>query len=73
VVLAGAKIKGGQAIGKTSADGVQIEERPVKPPELVATIYQAVGVDPAKQIQSATGTKVSIVEKGTKSVKEALR
>jgi RNA polymerase sigma factor (sigma-70 family) len=73
VVLAGAKIKGGQAIGKTSADGVQIEERPVKPPELVATIYQAVGVDPAKQIQSATGTKVSIVEKETKSVKEALR
>src|SRR5262249_9381292 len=38
VVLAGAAIKGGQAIGKTSADALQIDERDVTPQELLATI-----------------------------------
>jgi Protein of unknown function (DUF1501) len=38
-VLAGGGIKGGQAIGRTSADGTKIDERPVTPQELLATIY----------------------------------
>ena len=49
VVLAGRGIKGGQAIGKTSADGFQVEERPVSAAELHATIYQALGINPAKE------------------------
>src|SRR5262249_41073821 len=52
VLLAGRGIKGGQAIGKTSADGLKVEERPVSPPELLATIYQALGVDPSKTNRS---------------------
>jgi RNA polymerase sigma factor (sigma-70 family) len=72
-VLAGCGIKGGQAIGKTSADGVDIEERPVTPPELLATVYQALGIDAAKTHKDGTGQQVPLVEKGTKAVKEALR
>jgi RNA polymerase sigma factor (sigma-70 family) len=73
VVLAGAGIKGGQVIGKTSADGSRIDARPVTVPEFFATIYQAVGVDPAKENRTPGGVKVRLVERGTKPVKEALR
>jgi hypothetical protein len=73
VVLAGAGIKGGQTIGKTSADGMQIEERPVSPAELLATIYTALGIDPAKENRTPDGGEVPLVGKGVKAVKEALR
>jgi uncharacterized protein (DUF1501 family) len=72
-VLAGAAIKGGQAIGKTSADALQIDERGVTPQELLATIYEAVGVNASKVIRTPDGQKIPLVEKGTKAVKEALR
>jgi hypothetical protein len=72
VVLAGAGIKGGQVIGKTSADGTRIEERPVTPQELLATIFQALNVDPARE-NRANGRAVPLVEKGARPVKEALK
>jgi hypothetical protein len=73
VVLAGRGIKGGQAIGKTSADGFKIDDRPVTAAELHATIYQALGINPTKEHRAPDGTKVPYVEKGAKAVKEALR
>jgi uncharacterized protein (DUF1501 family) len=73
VVLAGAKVKGGQAIGKTSDDGINILEGPVTPAELHATVYRAVGIDPARENRTPGGQKVPHVEKGTRAVKEALR
>jgi hypothetical protein len=73
VVLAGGQIKGGQAIGKTSADALQIDERDVTPQELLATIYEAVGVNATKVNRTSDGQKIPLVEKGTKAVKEALR
>jgi RNA polymerase sigma factor (sigma-70 family) len=73
VVLAGGGIKGGQVIGKTSADAVKVQERPVTPAELHATIYQALGVDATKTYKTNTGRQVPLVERGTKAVKEALR
>jgi RNA polymerase sigma factor (sigma-70 family) len=73
VVLAGCGAKGGTVVGKTAADGIKIEERPVTVPELLATICQAVGVDPARENRSEAGRMVPLVEKGTKPVKEALR
>jgi RNA polymerase sigma factor (sigma-70 family) len=72
-VLAGGGIKGGQAIGKTSADGLEITERPVTPAELLATAYQALGIDPARENLTPAGDKVPLVEKGARPVKEALR
>ena len=72
-VLAGRGVKGGQAIGKTSNDGVRVEERPVSPPELLATIYTALGIDPGKTNRTAGGVNLPLVEKGHSAVKEALR
>jgi RNA polymerase sigma factor (sigma-70 family) len=72
VVLAGAKIKGGQAIGVTSDDGTVVAKRPVTVEEFFATIYQAVGVDPAKE-NRYNAQLYPLVPKGTKAVAEALR
>lgn len=72
VVLAGCGLKRGQVIGKTSTDGTSIEERPVTPPELLAMIYQALGVDFEKEYRTGD-LGVPLVNKGTRSVKEALR
>jgi RNA polymerase sigma factor (sigma-70 family) len=73
VVLAGGATKGGQAIGKTSFDGARVEERPVTVPELHATIYRAIGIDPTKENHRSGEFRVPLVEKGAEPVKEALR
>jgi hypothetical protein len=62
-VLGGGGIKGGQVIGKTSASGETIEERPVSVPSLLATVCQALGIDPTKSNPSNVGRPISIVDK----------
>jgi hypothetical protein len=72
-VLAGGGIKGGQVIGKTSADGMKIDDRPVNVLEFLATAYAAVGIDPHKQNHTPAGRPIRLVEAGVEPVKEALR
>jgi RNA polymerase sigma factor (sigma-70 family) len=73
VVLAGRGIKGGQVLGATNADGTRVAALPVKPPELLATVYAALGIDPALQNMSNTGRPVRLVEKGNNPIRQALR
>src|SRR5262249_7853687 len=73
VVLAGASIKGGQAIGETAADGDGVKDKAIIPEELLATIYRAVGVDPTKEYRSNLDEKTPMVEKGAQAVKDALK
>jgi uncharacterized protein (DUF1501 family) len=73
VVLAGAGIKGGQVIGRTSDDGTTIAERPVTPPELLATMCRALNVDPSKENRTDQGQALPLVDKGTEPVLEALK
>jgi Protein of unknown function (DUF1501) len=71
-VLAGGGIKGGQVVGKTSADGTTVEERPVSVPDFLATVCRALGLDPMKQNQSNVGRPIRLVEPGAKEIKEVL-
>ena len=61
-VLAGGGIRGGQAYGRTSADGMQVEEGQMQIGDLLATLCQAVGVDPETQNVSEEGRPIKIVE-----------
>jgi hypothetical protein len=45
-VLGGGGIKGGQAYGRTSADGMQVEENPTQIGDVLATLCSALGVPP---------------------------
>ncbi len=71
-VLAGGGIKGGQVIGKTSADGMTVEERPVSVNDLLATICMALGIDTSKQNDSNVGRPIRIVEPNAKPIQEVL-
>jgi hypothetical protein len=71
-VLAGGGIRGGQVIGRTSPDGLEVTERPVAVADLLATVCLALGVDPAKQNTSNTGRPIRIVESSARPVREAL-
>jgi len=72
-VLAGGGINGGQVIGKTSADGVTIEDRPVSVPDLLSTVCRVLGVDPLKHNDSNIGRPIRIVDKTAQPIKEVLR
>src|SRR5262249_13923809 len=71
-VLAGGGINGGQVVGRTSADGMAVEERPVTVPDLLATVGLALGVDIAKQNMSNVGRPIRIVEPTANPIREVL-
>jgi hypothetical protein len=72
VVLSGGGIKGGQRIGRTSKDGARVEERPVKVPDLMATICLALGLDPRKQNPSNVDRPIRLADPSALPVKEVL-
>lgn len=61
-VFAGGGIAGGQAYGKTSEDGREVEEGKVEVGDVLATLCQALGVDPATENVSPLGRPHKIAE-----------
>jgi hypothetical protein len=71
-VLAGGGIRGGQVVGRTSPDGMAVEERPVTVPDLLATVCGALGIDPLKQNVSNVGRPIRVVDKAARPIQEVL-
>jgi uncharacterized protein (DUF1501 family) len=71
-VLAGGGLRGGQVVGKTSADGTTIEGRAVSVTDFLATICGLLGIDPEKQNMSNVGRPIRIVDKTAKPITELL-
>lgn len=61
LLFAGAGVLPGQVIGKTDTRGEYVVERPVRPPEVAATIYHALGIDYERALMSPTGRPVAIL------------
>ena len=61
-VLAGGGIAGGQVYGKTSEDGTEIEEGKVNQQDLLSTLSQALGVNPATENIAEGGRPIAIAE-----------
>jgi hypothetical protein len=72
LALAGAGVRGGQVIGATDREGVEVAERPVSVPDLFCTFCQALGINPREENQSNVGRPLKIVEFG-KPVAEVFR
>jgi len=71
VVLGGAGIKGGQAYGKTSPDGMEVTDGKVGVADLYATIFQAVGINAAKKENiSPEGRPIPLVDRKAKPIAE---
>jgi uncharacterized protein (DUF1501 family) len=71
-VLAGGGLKGGQVVGKTSKDGMAVEERPVSVLDLLGTVGLALGLDITKQNMSNVGRPIRFVDPGAKPIKEVV-
>jgi hypothetical protein len=71
-VLAGGGVRGGQAIGKTSPDGMTVEDRPAPVSDLLATICGALAIDISHQNISNVGRPIRVVDPKAEPVKEAL-
>jgi hypothetical protein len=71
-VLGGGGIKGGQTVGKTSADGATVEDRPVSASDFLATVCLALGIDPLKNNDSNVGRPIHIVDKDARPLREVL-
>jgi hypothetical protein len=61
-LLAGGGLRMGQAVGSTSARGEQPRERPCTVSQVLATLYRAIGIDPAMTFPNASGRPVHVLE-----------
>jgi hypothetical protein len=71
-VLGGGGIKGGQAVGKTTKDGMKVEERQTSVPDLLATVCKALGIDYEKQNLSNVNRPIRIVDRTGTPIQEVL-
>ncbi|MFN3650666.1 MAG: DUF1501 domain-containing protein [Armatimonadota bacterium] len=65
VAFAGAGIRGGQAIGRSDAEGGVPAERPVSVEDVATTLYSALGVDYRKQYVTPTGRPIHLAQNGS--------
>ena len=61
-LAAGGEIRGGQVYGSSDKFGAYPRENPVAPEGLLATIYHALGIDPAAEIRDRQGRPYKISE-----------
>jgi len=64
VVLAGGGIRGGQAYGQTSADGMMVESAPTNVKSVMATVWRALGVDFTRLNMSNVGRPIRLADVG---------
>jgi hypothetical protein len=67
-VLAGGGIRGGQAYGQTSADGIMVESEPTDVKTLLATVWRGLGIDHTRQNLSNIGRPIRIADAGARPI-----
>jgi hypothetical protein len=70
VYFAGGGVQGGRVVGKSDDIGAYPVERPVKPSEIVATIYHSLGLDLEAHLPGPSGRPFPLVDYGTKPITE---
>jgi Protein of unknown function (DUF1501) len=61
-LVAGGGLKMGQAVGATTARGERPKDRPYKAPQLLATLYRVIGIDPAMTFLNGSGRPMHILD-----------
>jgi uncharacterized protein (DUF1501 family) len=64
VVVGGGGIKGGQTIGATDKDGIDIVDRPIGVMDLIATLTKTMGISVDTQFTTPRGRPIKIVDGG---------
>jgi len=71
VVMGGGGLKGGQVVGSTDKDGVEVVDRPVGVMDLVATMTKTMGIPLDKEYTTPRGRPIKVVD-GGKPIAELL-
>ena len=61
-MVAGGGLKMGQAIGASSARGEYPKDRPYKVPNVLSTLYKAIGIDPSQTFPNGTGRPMYVLD-----------
>ena len=69
-VLAGAGLKTGQVIGKSSDNGVEVVDQPIDVPDFMATICKALGIDFSKDYETRDSRPMRIVKSEGKPIEQ---
>jgi hypothetical protein len=59
-VVAGGGFKGGHLVGASDAKGEEVKERPVYPCDIIASIYELMGIDPDARLPHPQGLNVRV-------------
>jgi hypothetical protein len=68
--FAGGGVKGGRVVGRSDRIGAVPAERPVEPPEVVATIYHSLGLNLETKIRGPGGRPFPLVDTGKREIHE---
>ncbi len=60
-VVAGGGFKGGQVLGSSDAKGEDVNDRPVYPADLIATMYDLLGIDTQAKLPHPMGEAASVL------------
>jgi len=62
ILFAGSGVQGGQVIGSSDTLGAEPKDRPISPPEVAASIYYGLGIDPKTQIAGSNHQSISLAD-----------
>ena len=70
VYFAGGGVQGGRVVGRSDPIGAFPAERPVKPAEVVATIYRSLGLELETELPGPQSRPLPLVDYGTREIAE---
>jgi uncharacterized protein (DUF1501 family) len=62
ILFAGGGVQGGQVIGASDALAAEPKDRPISPPEVAASIYHALGIDPRTRLTGPDNQQILLVD-----------
>jgi uncharacterized protein (DUF1501 family) len=68
-LVAGGGFKGGQIVGASDARGEEVKDRPVYPADLIASIYEQLGIDRGAKLPHPQGADVRVMPLATENLK----
>jgi hypothetical protein len=68
IALGGGSIKGGQVYGKLDEGGENVKDKKVTVNDIFATVYKALGLDPASQVRDNIGRPLAIAGDSAKPI-----
>jgi Protein of unknown function (DUF1501) len=70
IYFAGGGVQGGRVVGRSDRIGGVPAERPVEPPEVVATVYRSLGLDLETKLPGPQGRPFPLVDTGKREIHE---